>query len=200
MSSAERYPTPDIKASLLNEWEDDDYAILRYLPKSRGGVSDVGSGLVLDFKRGDAEAANLMQALVLEALRRQEASLRDEHNCRYIIALPSHEAGRSSSPCARLAAEVATKIDWLTLLPPLVRRTSVGKSAWAPPGKRPDQEAHRLSMSYVGPPLAKGDESIIMLDDVITAGTTSAAAREILLEATRCPRVLGLFLSRTTYG
>ena len=198
--SPERYPSADIAAARLETWDGDDLALLRYHPKRMtGGKFDVPSQLLLDFKGGYVEAANLMTGLVVDAITRQTEELRDKRRCRYVLALPSREAGRLGGPCLRLVANIAREFDWLQPLPALERHTTVPKSATAGPGERPTRDDHKESMRYSGPVLNIPGESVIMVDDVITAGETSAAGRAILLEATRCRTVVGLFLSRTTY-
>src|SRR4051794_36820403 len=101
MSAQERYPAALIEAGRLDAWEGDDYAILRYHPKRvTGGVTDTPSQILLDFKSGVALAESRMQALAIESIATLTAELRDERRCRYILALPSHTAGRSGGPVA----------------------------------------------------------------------------------------------------
>jgi predicted amidophosphoribosyltransferase len=196
----DRYPIAALREGLLSRWDGDDYAILRYLPKSRtGGTSDVPSQLLLDFKNGIPEAEETVGAMALTALQRLAPTLRDSRKCAFIVPLPSHSAARTGGPCHRLATRLAEQLDWLEFWPVLVRHKTVPKSATAAPGERPTREQHRASMRFAGPALAIPHQSIIMLDDVITAGETSTAGREILLEATRCRSVVGFFLARTAY-
>lgn len=194
----DRYPSADLREGLLNAWDGDDYAILRYRPRWRtGGDYDVASQLLIDFKREVPAAEKLMAGLATTALERLSTDLRDARKCAYIVPLPSHAAGQTTGPCQRLAATLALVVDWLEYRPALVRLTSVRKSATAGPGERPTREQHKASMRFDGPPLRIPGQSIIMLDDVITAGETSAAGRELLIEATRCRAVVGFFLART---
>lgn len=197
-----RYPEAALKEGTLNAWSEDDYAILRYRSKVRtGGAYDVPSQLVIDFKESRPEAERLMLDLALAAIRRLEYELRVQRRCAYIVTLPSHAAGTSIGPCQRLARAIASRVDWLENLEPgLVRHTTVPKSATARPGWRPMSDQHKASIRYDGPVLTIPGQSIIMLDDVITAGETSSAGRALLTEATRCRMVVGFFLARTTYA
>jgi predicted amidophosphoribosyltransferase len=198
---SDRYPSVALGEGMLRRWDGDDYAVLRYRPKSRtGGTYDAPSQLLIDFKQGLCVAEDFLGAIALTALQGLARDLRDARKCAFIVPLPSHQAGRTAGPCQRLAAKLAMELEWLEYWPALVRHRSVPKSATAAPGERPTREEHKASMKFAGPSLAIPDKSIIMLDDVITAGETSAAGREVLLEATRCRSVVGFFLARTTYA
>ncbi len=192
----DRYPMAAVKEGLLEEWDGDDYSILRYHPR-RNGTSDVPSRLLLDFKNGDAGAEALLGELALTAFQRLTPVLRDKKKCTVIVPVPSHNANAPAGPCQRLAHNLAGQFDWLEFRPVLVRHTTVPKSATSRPGERPTQQDHLASMKISGSRLAVSDRSIIMLDDVITAGETSAAARQLLLEGTGCRSVIGFFLART---
>jgi predicted amidophosphoribosyltransferase len=194
----DRYPIAGLRASLLDAWAGDDYAMLSYRPKRlTGGVYDAASQLLIDFKEGLTTAEDLMTELARGAIQRQVRELRDRRRCAYLVVVPSHAATTTDGPCHRLGRRLSAGVDWLEFLPGLVRHATVAKSSKARPGERPTRADHVASIRYEGPRLRIPSQSIIMLDDVITAGETSGAVREILLQATGCRSVIGLFLSRT---
>jgi len=62
--------------------------------------------------------------------------------------------------------------------------------------KRESVQTHFESFGWVGDPI-HDNESVLLVDDVITQGHTSAAARELILASTSCRSVLGLLVART---
>ena len=79
--------------------------------------------------------------------------------------------------------------------PLLVRETPVPKSAFAAPGERPTAADHFASM-IVGPVLA-APRRLLLVDDVVTRGTTLLAAASRLRERFADVEVRGFALVRT---
>lgn len=186
-----------IKQYLLDQWQGDDYYLLQYFPR-RSGASNEATDLVIAFKENEEPALVIAEQLLLSAFERMESLLKDEHLARFIVSIPSSRAGGTNEPCERVCRTLARRFDWLTHIPKaLVRVETVPKSARAAPGQRPDYSEHLRTIQYKGPALALADQSMIMLDDVLTRGETSRACRSILNTATSSKMVLGAFLGRT---
>lgn len=195
--TSRRYPWAALAESTLGTWSGDDLAILRYRRVHAGEDREVASRLVIDFKNGGREAAEVVTQLALMAIGENERYLRDQRSIAYLVAIPSSTAGRVDGPIPRLVERLAEQVPWLQALPPLARVTSVTKSATAPAGMRPTELVHRRSMAWVGPDLNLSAAGVIVLDDVITRGATSSAAKSIVRAATRARSVVGLFVART---
>jgi len=187
----------DIRKNLLCQWDGDDLYVLKYFSK-RSGLANPVTSLILRFKENDEAAVTTVIQLITTEFEKIEVTLRDERLCRYIISIPSSTAKRSNVPCERVCRALAKKFDWLTHIPDaLVRIETVQKSAFAAPGERPDYEEHMRTIKYKASSLHLNKESFIILDDVKTRGETSRACREILIGATGCKTVVGVFLGRT---
>lgn len=187
----------DIHKNLLCQWNGDDFYVLKYFSK-RSGLSNPVTSLILRFKENDEAAVTTVIKLMTTGFEKIEVTLRDERLCRYIVSIPSSTKESSNVPCERVCMALAKKFDWLTHMPDaLVRIENVQKSAFAAPGERPDYEEHMRTIEYKGSPLHLTKESFIILDDVKTRGETSRACREILVKATGCKAVIGVFLGRT---
>jgi len=192
------YSTDDIEGDILQRWEEDDFYVLRYWPKKSEYANDT-TRLILDFKRNRAEAFKIAVDLILSSIRKFEEEFGEKFKCRKIVSIPPSKAGRGNVPGERVCAILGEKFSWLTHLPnALVRIESVRKSAWAPPGERPDYDDHIRTIRYQGPQCRLTANSILMFDDVITRKATSKACRNILLNATHCRRIIGIYLGRTS--
>lgn len=190
----------DIKSSKLCQWDGDDFYVLAYRPKKSGKANET-TRFILSFKENDNEAVNLATTILISLFKRIGQTLRDERQCRYIVSIPSSTAGRDNVPAERVCMALAKSFNWLTHLPEALKRTkNVQKSAWAPPGGRPNYDTHLRTIQYAGPRLRPGDDTIIMLDDVITRKATSCACRDILIKATASKRVTGIYLGRTVWS
>jgi adenine/guanine phosphoribosyltransferase-like PRPP-binding protein len=91
-------------------------------------------------------------------------------------------------------AEFATLISDLPLYQELDR--TVPKSSWSPGHQRPDAEAHYNSLS-VSLRLGDPPEEIVLVDDVITKGSTLLAGASRLAEAFPDANVGAFALVRT---
>ncbi len=140
-----------------------------------------------------------VKKITIAAFSQAEDDLRD-WGCYYIVAIPPSNAETTNAPCEAVCAALADHFDWLTYLPGALKRvTTVPKSATAGKEGRPrtTYEEHVNSIRYVGPSIVARNQSIIMVDDVLTLGATSQACRTILTQATGCKQVLGFFIGRT---
>lgn len=192
-----RYPWRAIASSTFGRWSRDDLALLRYRKSSATGTRDVVSQLILDFKDGHDHAERVVTEIVLMALHIHEADFRDRAQARYVVGIPSSTSSKPAGPVWRLTRAIAREFSWLDALPPLQRVTAVPKSSTAAPGERPTVDVHLASLAWIGPQVNIPDNSIIMVDDVITRGATSEAARRVIRAATHARSVLGLFVGRT---
>jgi len=119
---------------------------------------------------------------------------------RYLVSIPSHDVGGTSTSIESVCRALEKRFSWLTYMPEaLVRTDSVPKSARAGPGGRPSYFDHLASIKYGGPKIRLQGPTIIMLDDVMTRGATSKACRTILHQATDCKQVTGIFVGRTQW-
>ena len=191
-----KYDQKAIGHHMLFEWTGDDFCLLKYLSK-RSGRSNSVSRFILDFKNNYDEAVDLVVNLFISAIQGTEKELRDARHCRYIVSIPPSAASAPSVRCERVGKAVAGKFPWLTHLPEaLVRTKTVRSSHLCPPEERPTYTDHMSTIEYRGPQITK-DSNLIMLDDLLTAGATSSACRDILKKATSCAMVAGMYLGRT---
>jgi predicted amidophosphoribosyltransferase len=187
-----KYNFAEIEAARLSRWEGDDYYVLSYPPKRR---KTVVTDLILDFKNNDDEALAIASRLIIAALRKIESVLQKSH-CKYIVSIPSSTAGKENGPCEHVCREVEREFIWVKHLPnALIRTKTVPKAAYAKPGNRPTYDDHRATIDYSG--TVHANTAFIMLDDVLTQGTVSQACRDILLENSKCQKVIGVLLGRT---
>ena len=153
--------------------------------------------LILDFKNDYPYAVNKVKADMIEAFDQVATLLKERWQCRYIVAIHRAWAGTRNEPCEQVCEALASAFPWLTYLEGALERvTSVPKSSRSEPGMRPDYAAHFNSIRFTRQIDVRG-RSIIILDDIITRGETSKACRDILLSATHCRSVSGLFVGKT---
>jgi predicted amidophosphoribosyltransferase len=194
------YDSKELKESRYDKWEDDDFGLLKYRPSYAGGCG-AAFRLVLDFKRNEDQAVKIAIDLFRPLIESLGKWLLEEEKIQkaYLVSIPSSKQGQSNIPCERVCAALAKRYPWLEHLPnALVRTKSVQKSATAPRGQRPEYGDHRKTIEYRGPRDIEPGATLIMVDDVLTRGSTSGACRDILNEALGCEQVLGLFLGRTS--
>jgi predicted amidophosphoribosyltransferase len=188
-----KYELKEIAKAALWRWAGDDYYVLSYPPKRKRTIA---TDFVLDFKNDDQEAVAIATALIRMAITNMEPVLK-KNQCKYMVSIPPCTAGKSNIPCERVCKALGQYFDWIQHLPGALQRTrSVCKSAYAAPGNRPTYDDHRSSIAYTSV-VQEQAASFIMFDDVITKGTISRACRDILIQKTRCKRVIGVFLGRT---
>jgi len=153
--------------------------------------------LVLGLKRGDEEARDLVAGALIRTVGSNQVYLRDVRNVRYVVPLPGHAPGGTNSGMIKVLADrLAAAFPWLRVAAGIERTRPVQKSSLAAPGKRESVQSHFESFGWVGDPI-EANESVLLLDDVITLGHTSAAARKLIMASTSCRSVLGLFVART---
>ena len=179
-----------------------EYAYLYQYVSKRSGMPNETTQLILNFKGRNPEAVNRIKEGMIEQVASMVPYLRDRLRCRYLVSLPSSSKGGLNRPCEDVCVALAAKFPWLTHLPgALERTTAVQKSAYAYPGHRPGYQQHKDSIRYARVPVVRAShQTIIIVDDVITRGETSGACRDILMQATKCERVFGLFAAKTVYA
>jgi hypothetical protein len=187
-----------LKQDFCPTWTVDDFSIFKYKPKGRFPDHNEARQLVLDFKGDWTQAIELVTKIVVGIVGQNETTFRDDRCCRFVVAVPGHNAGGPGKAGTSVCTALAEKYDWLTFLPDgLQRLHAVTKSAWAHGDDRPDYSTHAESIGYAGPMLRPTPCGILLFDDVITKGNTSSACRDILKGATGVGRVTGLYLGRT---
>jgi len=182
-------------------WEgDDNFFLFDYVPW-RTGYATRETRLILNFKNNNPRDVEQVKEIAIAAFSQAEIDLRDLE-CRYIVAIPSSKAESTNAPCEAVCAALADYFDWLTYLPRALKRViTVQKSATAEKeGRlRTTYEEHVNSIRYVGPSIVAHNQSIIMVDDVLTRGATSQACRAVLACATGGKQVMGFFIGRTRW-
>jgi len=183
-----------IRASIIARLEFPNFSVLPYRSK-RSGKADQTSQFVLAFKEGVESAVQIAIQVVGDELEKKQGRLLSDIS--HIVCAPPHKKGFASASSEFFCEQVAKRFS-LTHMPRALERTkSVPKAAYAPPGQRPTYGDHLDSIRYAGPAIALSGRGILLFDDVLTSGDTSDACRDILIAATRCKVVVGLFLART---
>jgi predicted amidophosphoribosyltransferase len=192
---AKTYDARQIESGRLCLRDGDDCFLLEYPPKRR--MTDV-SKLIWDFKENQPQAIEAMLEILLPQLYKWEKRLRDKDRCRYIVTIPGHARGKINLACETVAKTLGGTFPWLQHLPGALRRIkSVAKASYAGSyGERPKYDDHIQSIRYSSTKVSTG-EGVLMMDDVFTTSETSAACRDILLKASGCGTVVGLFMGRT---
>lgn len=177
-----------------------DISLLVYQSKSYYGETK-NNKLILAFKNDDAAAVQWVTDAFIQLFTNNEKTFQNTLRFRYLVSIPSHAAGSANTPCERVCIALVQPFAWLTHLPlALARIQTVSKSAWAKNyDERTKCSRHMETIQYAGPSLYIPNETIIMLDDIITCGETSKACRSILERETDCKRVIGLFVGRRVW-
>ncbi len=182
---------------LLQISETETMFLYEYIPWRLTKRRNEITGLILDFKNDYPYAIEKVKADMILAFGQMAMVLKEQWQCRYIVAIPSSRAGIRNEPCEQVCEALASVFPWLTYLEGALERvSSVPKSSRSEPGMRPNYATHFNSIRFTQKIDATG-KTIIMLDDIITRGETSKACRDILLSATCCRSVLGLFVGKT---
>jgi hypothetical protein len=197
---------------ILNEWDEDNNAIylLNYADckefvwafKERWATgrfeSEPGAPMRIHLTEipGAFEASVVM---VSACLREHEQHLREELNCRYILATPPHSAELNARPTRvdRLCERVTAEISYLKYLPnALVRNASTQAAHFAEGGERPTFSQQYNTIQYAGPQLP-ADAALLLVDDVRTTGRTTKACMARITERTGADQesIVRLFLA-----
>lgn len=183
-----------IRASIIARLEFPKFSVLPYRSK-RSGKADQISQFVLAFKQGVDSAVQIAVQVVGDELDKKKGRLLNAVS--HIVCAPPHGRGFASPSSEFFCEQIANRFS-LTHIPRALERTKfVRKAAYAPPGQRPTYNDHLDSIKYPGPSLDLRGRDILLFDDVLTSGDTSDACRDILIAATGCKLVVGLFLART---
>lgn len=181
------------------QWEREKWFLFPYYPKGSELANDV-TEQILHFKQNRDLAVQRVIHLAIQAFEQAEDDFRDNYYCRYLIALPPHEAGQQNRPCEALCAALADHFSWLQHLPRALERIeTVPKSSTARKEgrERTDYETHLRSISYAGPPIHEAGQGVILIDDIYTNGATFDACYGILKDAIECESIIGFFVGKT---
>ena len=184
----------DVKLDVLWFPHDRHLTLIQYTSRTRTPETK----LIWDFKENQLPALRKVCNLAFQVLRDYEGL--EMFRSGYLVAIPGHAAGGINAPCEYLCAALARAFphQLVHLKQALERVVEVKKSSKVPPRARPTYADHIRSIRYAGPQI-NPHERIIMVDDVLTRGETSRACRDILMKATGCTDVLGLFVGKTLY-
>ena len=180
-------------------WNREKLFLFPYYPKDSELANEV-TDQILHFKQNRAFAVQRVIQLAIKAFEQAEDDFRESYCCRYLVALPPHEAGQRNRPCETVCAALANHFSWLQHLPGALERIeTVPKSSTARKEgrERTDYETHLRSIAYAGPPIHASGQGIILIDDIYTNGATSDACYGILKDMTGCDYILGFFVGKT---
>jgi hypothetical protein len=150
------YDAADLNAARIEQWRDDDLALLEYMPKWRGGGGDA-SRLLLDFKDEVPQAQAEAIDRSLRAFSRFATSLR-KLGLRYVVSIPRSGAGKINVGAEAIAAAVSEAHPWLRHAPRALQRTkTVPKSRYV----RQPIEVHLDSIAYAGPQLRRDPRAVV---------------------------------------
>jgi HAD superfamily hydrolase (TIGR01549 family) len=190
------YDEQDLAVDWRDRWYTPNaYATLIYHPLARsGGEASEATKIVLDLKHGQRRAVEYAAAFLAFAVERHEAYLRDIRHVRYVVPIPGHAVASGYSPFVDVARYLADRFPWLSREGHIERVHDVPKSSTA--SVRPTAAMHASSMCWQGPRLTR-DDGVLLVDDVLTRGATFAGAQAIVIAATACRSIVGMFLART---
>jgi hypothetical protein len=191
-----------IKQALVEKWQDgENFYLLPYPSRRSGrGVNNPVTDFVLAFKNRVPDAVALALQIVTSSIARIESTLRDNLGCRYVVCIPGHRKGFANPAAEALWHSLSLQRKWFAFLPHALERTeTVPKAAYARARGEPapTYDDHIRTIKYNESALRKADGNFIMFDDVLTTSDTSQACRDIIKKATKCKRVIGVFLART---
>lgn len=131
-------------------------ALMPYYPRSSASANDATT-FIIALKENDPRARALAFLLLAATIGRFRAVIQDQYRRRYLVTIPSHEAGRYNVPCEDLCRALTRAFPWLAHVPTALRRVdTVRKSAAAPPGQRPTYEDHRRTIQRPPERVARG--------------------------------------------
>src|SRR4051812_34010563 len=204
MQSSRQQFYREINAKIISEWDEDNHSIyaLQYdnsVPtfiKALKGEASI-SGCEATASRGFALA--LAADLLSQCVERFRAEVFEEHQCRFIAAVPSHQKGPALDCAELLCGMVADCFAELHHSKgALIRTETVLQSHKVQTCERPTHTDHSSTLRYAGPCIS-GTEGLLLLDDVRRKGETSQACIHEIMETTGCSResIIRLFLART---
>ena len=180
-------------------------SLLVYSPRGTSEIS-IHSREVVGAVKNDGSGPRPPERMIDFAVRRLSEELAGS-------PLAAHfPEGAALVPVPRSAPQKDAKSLWVPLriaerlvtvgiggaVRPLLRRTSpVRKSAWSSPGKRPSLKDHVDSLGVAGRPLLDSLSEIVLVDDVLTKGTTLLAAASVLQKAYPASAIRAFALIRT---
>lgn len=165
------YDHKQLADARIEEWRDDDLALLEYMPKWRGGGGDA-SRLLIDFKEGSTSALAEAVERSRLAFGRWAHQLR-EQGLRYVVSLPRSQAMQQNAGAEAIAAALAADHAWLSHAPKALTRTkTVPRSRY----QRQPIEVHLESIKYVGPALRLDPRGVILRDTCLVCRLKFATA------------------------
>jgi len=191
-----------ITQALVERWEDGQNFYLLPYPSRKSGrrLNNPLTDFVLAFKNGAPNAVAIAFEILTVSLAKIQSKLRDNLGCRYVACIPGHRKGFANPAAEALWRRVSEQHDWLTPLPKALERTeTVPKAAYARARgeEAPDYDDHMRTIKYNENALRKAGGNFILFDDVLTTSGTSRACRDIIRKATKCERVIAVFLAKT---
>ena len=172
-----------------------DYALLKYVPRYQGGSA--ATDLVIQFKEDNPAAISKAESLYISEISSNIDLWKNKLNIKYIFCIPHSGTGAINVSCEAVASALDSKFEWLHHITHGIRRAKdVPKSAQTKNRPTPDDQKSSLVFN-VSPHYRFYGGNILLVDDVLTAGTTSAACKAILKQHVDSATTYGLFLSRT---
>ncbi len=173
-------------------------SLFRYKP-GKIGQTDTATQFVLCFKEFGSDCFSTAVAQVFEAIGKFAEDWKREFDCRYIVPVPSHLAGKVSLSSELMCGFIAKMFPWLQYPKELLfRKEDVPAAHLAYPGRRPTATKQFQSLRCSKANLAGA--GVILFDDVRATGNTSQACRWRLQQDAKCGEVVRLFLARTFTG
>jgi predicted amidophosphoribosyltransferase len=188
----EQFPSSSICRRRVDFWDEDNLSLSLFAYKPSGsGKPDEAAELIRGFKAGDPEFFKTAMIQVYEAVGKFCEGWKREHNCRYVVPVPSHAAQKVSESSKDMCYFISKMFELEYLEGFLFREVSVIPAHLAYPGQRPTSMEHFESLGCNKQDL-KG-VGVLLFDDVLTTGDTSQACkRRLQLDA--CGKVVRLFL------
>ena len=160
------------------QWHGDYFFALTYLPGPTN-AADPRRQLVRGFKAGHQTSLHRARNVLLAGLMQSEPLMSRDKGGWLLVPMPGHVAGPASFPLQHVGDHLASQLQWLRFQPNLLVRTRTIRQS-STTDLRPTFNEHLGTLGWTGPPI---DAPAIIIDDVYTLGRTSAACRQILMDA-----------------